>query len=195
VYVRSTARLAIHLQFNLSANSLVIRALQSAKCMVWCAVDCTWTYSIWWYVYGLVLTNNASGCDDGVVDEDGGKHEQVGASASGARRHLHGRDYSRRRRPPPRHPRITPLRHATRAQHLKPNRKHYIVFLIANNFGKTWASRRKIWDASATPSGIKREWYVCSDPKTRRHKIITRGAQWPRGQSTRRAIAESKQRS
>jgi hypothetical protein len=33
------------------------------------------------------------------------------------------------------------------------------VFLIAN-FGKTWLSLRNIWDTSATPSGIKREWYV-----------------------------------
>jgi hypothetical protein len=29
------------------------------------------------------------------------------------------------------------------------------------NFGKTWVFRRYIWDTSATPSGIKREWYVC----------------------------------
>jgi hypothetical protein len=34
------------------------------------------------------------------------------------------------------------------------------VFLIANYFGKTWVSRRNIWDTSATPSGIKGEWYV-----------------------------------
>jgi hypothetical protein len=34
------------------------------------------------------------------------------------------------------------------------------VFLIAN-FGKTWVSRRNIGDTSATPLGIKREWYVC----------------------------------
>jgi DNA modification methylase len=27
--------------------------------------------------------------------------------------------------------------------------------------GKMWASRKNIWDASATPSGIKRGWYVC----------------------------------
>jgi hypothetical protein len=26
---------------------------------------------------------------------------------------------------------------------------------------KTWASGRNIRDASATPSGVKREWYVC----------------------------------
>jgi hypothetical protein len=37
-----------------------------------------------------------------------------------------------------------------------------VVFLIAKlNFSKTWASRRNIWEASATPSGIKRKWYVC----------------------------------
>jgi hypothetical protein len=35
-----------------------------------------------------------------------------------------------------------------------------VVFLITK-FGKTWVSRRNIWDTSATPSGIKREWYVC----------------------------------
>jgi hypothetical protein len=34
------------------------------------------------------------------------------------------------------------------------------VFLRAY-FGKMWASRKNISDASATPSGIKREWYVC----------------------------------
>jgi hypothetical protein len=36
----------------------------------------------------------------------------------------------------------------------------FALFLITN-FGKTWVSRRNIWDTSATPSGIKREWYVC----------------------------------
>jgi hypothetical protein len=29
------------LQFNVSANSLEIKAIQSTKCIVWCAVDCT----------------------------------------------------------------------------------------------------------------------------------------------------------
>jgi hypothetical protein len=29
------------------------------------------------------------------------------------------------------------------------------------HFGKTWLSRRNIGDTSATPLGIKREWYVC----------------------------------
>jgi hypothetical protein len=42
------------------------------------------------------------------------------------------------------------------------------VFLMLNNFGKSWASRRNIWDVSATPTRIKRRWYVCmyvtSDP-------------------------------
>jgi hypothetical protein len=40
-YVRSTARHAIHLQFDISANSLEIRAVQIIKCLVWLAVDCT----------------------------------------------------------------------------------------------------------------------------------------------------------
>jgi hypothetical protein len=31
---------------------------------------------------------------------------------------------------------------------------------ILNNFGKTWASRESVWDASATPSGIERERYL-----------------------------------
>jgi hypothetical protein len=35
------------------------------------------------------------------------------------------------------------------------------VFLIASNFGEMCVSRRNIWDVSATPSGMKREWYVC----------------------------------
>jgi hypothetical protein len=30
--------------------------------------------------------------------------------------------------------------------------------ILITNFGKTWASRTNIWDASA---GKKREWYVC----------------------------------
>jgi hypothetical protein len=30
-----------------------------------------------------------------------------------------------------------------------------------SNFGKTWASRSNICDASATPPGIKRDCYVC----------------------------------
>jgi hypothetical protein len=30
-----------------------------------------------------------------------------------------------------------------------------------SNFGKTWASPSDICDASAAPSGIKHEWYVC----------------------------------
>jgi hypothetical protein len=40
-YVRSTAHQAIHWQFNISANALVIRATQSPKCIVRCAVECT----------------------------------------------------------------------------------------------------------------------------------------------------------
>jgi hypothetical protein len=39
--VRSTARYAIHLQFDISATALEIRAVRSPKCIVWCAVDCT----------------------------------------------------------------------------------------------------------------------------------------------------------
>jgi hypothetical protein len=42
--VQSTARHAIHLQFFISANALEIRAVQSPKCIVWCAEDCTYTY-------------------------------------------------------------------------------------------------------------------------------------------------------
>jgi hypothetical protein len=38
---------------------------------------------------------------------------------------------------------------------------HVTYYSQLNNFGKTWASRRNIWNASATPSEIKREWYVC----------------------------------
>jgi hypothetical protein len=40
--VRSTARHALHLQFDISANALDIRVVQSPKCIVWCAVDCTY---------------------------------------------------------------------------------------------------------------------------------------------------------
>jgi hypothetical protein len=36
---------------------------------------------------------------------------------------------------------------------------------IASNFGKTWA--KNIRDASATPSRIKREWYVCISANTK----------------------------
>jgi hypothetical protein len=31
---------------------------------------------------------------------------------------------------------------------------------VRRNFGKPWASRWNIRDASTSPSGIKREWYV-----------------------------------
>jgi hypothetical protein len=37
--VNSTSRY-IHLQFGISATALQIRAVQSPKCIVWCAVDC-----------------------------------------------------------------------------------------------------------------------------------------------------------
>jgi hypothetical protein len=40
--VQSTARHAIHLQFDISATAFEIRAVKSAKCIVWCAVDCTY---------------------------------------------------------------------------------------------------------------------------------------------------------
>jgi hypothetical protein len=43
-----------------------------------------------------------------------------------------------------------------------------VFFIMANNFGKTWVSRRNVCCASATPSGIKREWYV----KCEYHKRI-----------------------
>jgi hypothetical protein len=36
-----------------------------------------------------------------------------------------------------------------------------VVFLVVNNFGKMWVSWRNIRGVFATPSGIKREWYVC----------------------------------
>jgi hypothetical protein len=39
--VRSTARHAITLQLDISANALEIRVVQSPKCIVWCVVDCT----------------------------------------------------------------------------------------------------------------------------------------------------------
>jgi hypothetical protein len=42
--VQSTACHAIHVLFNISSNALQIRALQSPKCIVWCAVDCTLAY-------------------------------------------------------------------------------------------------------------------------------------------------------
>jgi hypothetical protein len=36
-----------------------------------------------------------------------------------------------------------------------------ILFVKLSYFGKTWLSRRSIWDVSASPSGIKLEWHVC----------------------------------
>jgi hypothetical protein len=39
--VRSTARHATHLQFDINANALEIRAVHSPNCIVWCDVDCT----------------------------------------------------------------------------------------------------------------------------------------------------------
>jgi hypothetical protein len=41
-YVRSTARSAIHWLFDISAKALEIWAVKSPKCIVWCAVDCTY---------------------------------------------------------------------------------------------------------------------------------------------------------
>jgi hypothetical protein len=38
---RSTALHSIHLQFDISNNAFEIRAVQSSKCIVWCANDCT----------------------------------------------------------------------------------------------------------------------------------------------------------
>jgi hypothetical protein len=39
VFVQLTARYAIHLRFDISANDIEIRALQIFKCIVWRAVD------------------------------------------------------------------------------------------------------------------------------------------------------------
>jgi hypothetical protein len=38
---RSTAHHVIYLQFDISGNTFEIRAAQTPKCIVWCAVDCT----------------------------------------------------------------------------------------------------------------------------------------------------------
>jgi hypothetical protein len=43
--VRSTARRAIHLQFDISANCFEIKAFQTPKFIVWCAVNCIYYYS------------------------------------------------------------------------------------------------------------------------------------------------------
>jgi hypothetical protein len=47
INVRSTACHAIQLQFNISANTVEKRAVQSPKCIVWCAVNCTFTVIFW----------------------------------------------------------------------------------------------------------------------------------------------------
>jgi hypothetical protein len=39
--VRATARLALHLQLDISGNAFEIRAVQSPKCIGWCVVVCT----------------------------------------------------------------------------------------------------------------------------------------------------------
>jgi hypothetical protein len=45
IYIQASkvraARHAIHLQFDISANTLVIKAIRSPKWIVWCPVDCT----------------------------------------------------------------------------------------------------------------------------------------------------------
>jgi hypothetical protein len=41
VVLQSTAIPAIHLQFDISANAFVIKTVQSPKCIVKCADDCT----------------------------------------------------------------------------------------------------------------------------------------------------------
>jgi hypothetical protein len=41
-FVRSTALHAIHLRFDISFNSLGIKAVQSPKCIIGCAVNCTY---------------------------------------------------------------------------------------------------------------------------------------------------------
>jgi hypothetical protein len=43
----STVNSTIHLQFDISANALEIRAAKSLKCIVWCAVDCTYECDFW----------------------------------------------------------------------------------------------------------------------------------------------------
>jgi hypothetical protein len=40
--IRSTARHAIHMQFDIITNVLEIRAVQSPKCIFWRVVDCTY---------------------------------------------------------------------------------------------------------------------------------------------------------
>jgi hypothetical protein len=44
----------------------------------------------------------------------------------------------------------------------------FAVFFLAN-FSKIWVSRRNIWNTSASPSGIKREWYVYGNVSTHPH--------------------------
>jgi hypothetical protein len=41
ICIRSKARHAMHFQLDVSANALEIKAVQSLKCIIWCAVDCT----------------------------------------------------------------------------------------------------------------------------------------------------------
>jgi hypothetical protein len=54
--VRPTAGWRIHLQFDISANTLAIRAVQISKCIVWCAVECTYKSCI------CNTTHNGSTC-------------------------------------------------------------------------------------------------------------------------------------
>jgi hypothetical protein len=43
----STASNATHLQFDISANALEIRALQSPMCIIRCAADCTYIFHVY----------------------------------------------------------------------------------------------------------------------------------------------------
>jgi hypothetical protein len=44
---------------------------------------------------------------------------------------------------------------------LKKERGAILLFCPGHHTRQMWASRKYIQGASATPSGIKREWYVC----------------------------------
>jgi hypothetical protein len=46
------------------------------------------------------------------------------------------------------------------------------VFLIAHHFGEMCVSRRNILDASATPLGIKHEWYDVFIPRQNVYAVL-----------------------
>jgi hypothetical protein len=52
---------------------------------------------------------------------------------------------------------------------LPRNADEVFILRVLSNFGKTWASRRNICNASAIISGIKREWYVYTYLNPRKH--------------------------